>query len=37
MLFFIFMFEDFGCKIIKIVHLSHFLPKKIPRAENVTE
>ena len=23
------MFEDFGSKITKIVHLSYFLPKKI--------
>ena len=31
------MFEDFGFKITKIVHLSYFLPKKNPRAENVTK
>ena len=35
--FFIFMFEDFGSKITKIVHLSYFSPKKIPTAENVTK
>ena len=34
--FFIFMFEDFGSKITKIVHLI-FFTKKNPTAENATK